>query len=636
MKKAFILAAAALMALVGCNKPEKFEAAGGSEVRFTSSFENVYAVKSASIDGNVRIVAGAPISTSVDATASGTALTPAEKVYWKAEQTEKTTFVGIYPSNGETGFEIANYNVVPNEGSQFPYMESVLTAVAKDVTPGSVVNLNFTHPFVKIVVNVDNQLTGAPEINSIVVKDVDITGNLLLDKGTVTSPVKGNVTATKNGEKYELIILPMEAAKPVIVVTVGTKAYTFKINTATDFVAGKSYTASLTLKDNTPVIVNGDEVAFAFTVTDWVAADAPLAVTDITEQWSVIGTVNGSNWDEDFPMTENASGLLEASITYQANDVFKLRKALDWTVQAGMKANVGAVGDTNWDGFLDGNSATNRDIEFDAAGVYTITFNPETYAFTATKTGDVVAPNPTTGKLTFNVYNAAGWESITFYGWEEADPWPKFAGEWPGTAPAATDVVVAGNAFKSFVLDAVPLNNDNLFYLLYGGSDSNKTINLKLPVVLTAAETTVFVVLNSDKSVEVISDPASFTPPAAPAGDVWVLVGLASDWNTEHEMTAVTTEEGAWTITVTLGAEAAESGGFKFRKKGKSFDEGQFGMATGASNVIDYANLTDGYVQLVADDPGSQNIVLTPYANVYTLKLYVSGANKGKLFITKP
>ena len=623
------------MALASCTREKAPVESASREVRFTSSFENVYTVKSASLEGKtVRIVAGAPISKSTDAAAAGTTLTPDTKIYWNAEQTEKTTFVGVYPANGETGFTISNYYIAPSEG-QFPYMEEFLTAVAKDVTPGSVVNLDFKHPFVKIVINIDNQITDTPAISSVKVNDVSVKGDLNLDLGTVTNTVEGSVTATENGGKYELIILPMEAAKPVIVVNVGTKAYTFKINTATDFVAGKSYTANLTLNDSTPAVVQGDEVVFAFSVTDWAAVETPLATVDVTEKWSVIGTVNDSNWGEDFFMTESATpGVLEASVSFKTGNEFKLRKEVDWTVQAGMKKSADAVNGEGWDGFLEGDATQSKNIVLAAPGVYTITFNPVTYAFTATKTGDVdpgTTPDPTVGKLIFNVYNAPGWENLTFYGWEEADPWPRFTGAWPGDAPAATDVVVNEVSYKSFVLENVPLNKDNLFYILSdNGSDSNKTVNLKLPVVLTAAETTVYVILNYNKSVDVISDPASFTPPAAPTGDVWSVVGLTGNWDADVDLTQDTTDPNLYAGTITLGS-GNEGGGFKIRLN-HAWDT-SFGIANGENNVIDYASLT-GPIQLT-DELGCQNIILTPDAHAYNLQIYVAGDKRGQLTITQ-
>ena len=638
MRKAFILAAAALMALVGCTREKAPVDDASREVRFTSSFENVYTVKSASLeDKTVRIVAGAPLSKSTDAAASGTALTPETKIYWNAEQTEKTTFVGIYPANGETGFTISNYYIAPSEG-QFPYMEEFLTAVAKDVTPGSVVNLDFRHPFVKIVINIDNQISETPAISSVKINDVSVKGDLNLDLGTVTNTVEGSVTATENGGKYELIILPMEAAKPVIIVNVGTKAYTFKINTATDFVAGKSYTANLTLTDSTPAVVQGEEVSFTFSVTDWDAVATPLETVDVTGKWSVIGTVNDSSWGEDFFMTESATpGVLEASITFKTGNEFKLRKEFDWTVQAGMKNSATAVNGEGWDGFLEGDSSQSKNIVLAAPGVYTITFNPETYAFTATKTGDVTEdPGLEQNTFTLNVYDAAGYgDNIHLYMWVITDLGAEYPlGAWPGKAAEATDVVVAGNSFKSFVAEGLPLNSDKVYYIINDGNGTKQTADANLSPITALGETR-YCCLNYDNSLSWIDDPAAFTPPAAPAGDIWVLVGLSNDWTTERVMSEVEGEPDARSIDITLGASAeAEGVGFKFKLQGDTTWDKQFGGKANGENLVIDATTETGPFQLLADDKGSGNIALTPIARQYKLKLYVSGENKGKLYVT--
>ena len=75
----------------------------------------------------------------------------------------------------------------------------------------------------------------------------------------------------------------------------------------------------------------------------------------------------------------------EADITYAEGDEFKLRKNNSWDVSAGLKDGVSCVGDSNWDGHL---AETSNNIKLLEAGQYKLTFNPEGWVFTATKTGD--------------------------------------------------------------------------------------------------------------------------------------------------------------------------------------------------------------------------------------------------------
>jgi len=384
MKKYIIAAAAAVLALAACNRENPVTDNASSEIRFTSNIENSFAVKGLDpiAEGKaVRILAGAPVSGNTDATVQGTSLVPATALHWADKQTASTTFVGLYPSNGETSTTISAFGVANDGVQDFEYMNNFLAAVVS-AAPGSTVNLPFRHPLVKVAVDVDNQLTGAPAVTAVTFKNVLVKADMDIAAGTMANTVTGNVIATKNATsgKFEAIFLPMASAKPVLELAVGEKLYTFKIGSGVNFEAGKSYTAALTLKDNTPVV--GDAVDFSFTVTDWEAVTTPLATTDITEQWSAIGTIHGGNWDNDIVLVEGATpGILEATITYNEGEEFKLRKAEDWTISAGLKASVSYVGDAAWDGYLD---HTDNNIKLSATGEYKITFNPVNWQFTAT------------------------------------------------------------------------------------------------------------------------------------------------------------------------------------------------------------------------------------------------------------
>lgn len=388
MKRLLLAAAAALLAFWACNREQI--AGDGLEVRFTSNIENTFSVKGGEpmdVGKTVRIIAGAPISKSTDAVAAaGNVLTPETAIKWKEGQSDKTTFVGLYPSNGETSPTISAYRLVNELGEQdFEYHNNFLVALAKDVNPGATVNLAFKHPFVKLVMDIDNQLSGAPAVTGVNVSDVYVEANLILDAGTVvpTASAKGAVPATKNAAtgKYEAIIMPQTDAMPVITLAVGAATFTFRITTPANFVAGKSYTASLILKDTTPP--DGDPVGFSFSVVDWDDDATPLATTEITGEWSVVGDVTGG-WDNDLVMVEGSTpGVVEATITYGVGDEFKLRYQRSWALSAGLKDGVSFVGDSAWDGFLD---TTNNNIKLLDAGEYKLTFNTESWVFTATKT----------------------------------------------------------------------------------------------------------------------------------------------------------------------------------------------------------------------------------------------------------
>ena len=382
-----VLAAAAVMA---CNKNETaLMEQTGDVIRFTSNLQT-YTVKSTALDGQtVKIVAGAPINQTVNATAADGKLTPATEMHWIKDQTAKTTFVSVYPADLTLSANntIDEYDLTFEGAQNFAYHSAVLTATAKDVTPNSTVNFAYKHPFSMLLVTVDNQLEGTPDITGVKVSDVAFVGTLDLMADTVTpSESLGVADATLSDGKYGVVIMP-QSAKPVLTVTIGGNSYKFILNDAVNFVANKRYNATVTIKDGTPVIEDGEAVAFGFTVTEWEDAEDPLDYVDISEQWSVIGNIQGANWDTDIVMAEGATpGILEAEITYNAGEEFKLRKAASWDLSAGLKDGVAYVGDANWDTYL---TTSNNNIKLAEAGVYTLTFNPVNWVFTATKTAEL-------------------------------------------------------------------------------------------------------------------------------------------------------------------------------------------------------------------------------------------------------
>lgn len=382
-----VLAAAAVMA---CNKNETAPMEQtGDVIRFTSNLQT-YTVKSTALDGQtVKIVAGAPINQTVNATAADGKLTPATEMHWIKDQTAKTTFVSVYPADLTLSANntIDEYDLTFEGAQNFAYHSAVLTATAKDVTPNSTVNFAYKHPFSMLLVTVDNQLEGTPDITGVKVSDVAFVGTLDLMADIVTpSESLGVADATLSDGKYGVVIMP-QSAKPVLTVTIGGNSYKFILNDAVNFVANKRYNATVTIKDGTPVIEDGEAVAFGFTVTEWEDAEDPLDYVDISEQWSVIGNIQGANWDTDIVMAEGATpGILEAEITYNAGEEFKLRKAASWDLSAGLKDGVAYVGDANWDTYL---TTSNNNIKLAEAGVYTLTFNPVNWVFTATKTAEL-------------------------------------------------------------------------------------------------------------------------------------------------------------------------------------------------------------------------------------------------------
>lgn len=352
--KRFLLFSVAALALFACAKNEAPVVKGdGNPVRFTAKVANTFEFKSVtkeSLDGKkVRIAADATLdnATSV-ALVEGDNLVLENIIRWKAEQTEKTTFVGLYqnledeehksiaPSAPAAGLRY-EYNLGSGDDYDFNYHDAFLVAVAKDVVPESTADLVFKHPFAKLEITVVREIDGV--LNGVELRNVVLGGTFNLGEGTVESPAAlSSVNMVKPGDDpvFEAVIMPV-SAKPVIAVNVADEIYHFGLASAVAFEANKKYTATLTIKDNTPV--SGEAVGFTFDVVDWEDGSV-LETSEILPAWGVLGT--GGNWNEDIPMTrtlegENATdGTWEADITYLEGDEFKLRWNCEWALNVGM------------------------------------------------------------------------------------------------------------------------------------------------------------------------------------------------------------------------------------------------------------------------------------------------------------
>ena len=391
MKK-LIIPILAIMALAACNKNEVVPAQqeNGKAIRFTSNLPTYTITKAASVlDGKtVNIIAGAPINATTLAEADDNKLTPATTLHWLKDQTDPTTFASVYPAGVATAMSF-EYTVTDD----LEYHGAVLAATAKDVEPEQIVNFVYKHPFAMMKIAVNNNLEGSPAITGVSVENTYATADFDLAAETVSTKgelVAIDATLVPTNAEYDVVLIP-QSAKPIIKVNIGgdaPKTYKFVITNSVEFAANKYYNVALTLDESTPPVVEGAEVEFGFTVAEWEAAEDAISIVNVTDKWSLIGI--GGDWINDVDMTL-VNGLWTATgVVYQVGDEFKLRKEHDWAVNAGLKEGVAYVGDQAWDGYLEANSDYN--IKLAAAGTYTLTFNPENYLFTATKTGD--APEP--------------------------------------------------------------------------------------------------------------------------------------------------------------------------------------------------------------------------------------------------
>lgn len=351
MKKTLICLLAIVAALCSCSKNGTPGKAG--QVRFSASvgsFAITRATESALEDGDkVRIIAGSPINASAVGTVAGTSLTLDSPIYWNEGQSESTTFAAIYQKGEVAGASTGiAYNLLYEGSHAYEYHNLFMTAT-RTAAPEQTVALEFRHPFSKMTISITNNLT-ANAVSKVEVKDMVMEGTLDVAEGTLAlGSSKVSFEATKIADNsYAAVVMPQTATPSIVVTVTGGTSYTFVLGGAFTFEPGFSYNAALTLNQSTEP-PHGDAAAFSFTVTPW-QDGGELGYTlgdSYTPSWGVIGTVNGSDWSEDFPMTQTATGdepfkgTWEADITYEPGNAFKLRWNKDWEIQAGMSTSEG-------------------------------------------------------------------------------------------------------------------------------------------------------------------------------------------------------------------------------------------------------------------------------------------------------
>ena len=353
MKKTLVCLLAIATALCSCSKSGTAPGKAG-QVRFSASvgsFAITRATESALEDGDrVRIIAGSPINASAVGTVAGTSLTLDTPIYWNEGQSESTTFAAIYQKGEVAGATTSiAYNLLYEGSHAYEYHNLFMTAT-RTAAPEQAVALEFRHPFSKMTIAITNNL---PEttVSKVEVKDMIMEGTLDVAEGTLapgSSKVSFEATKIADGN-YAAVVMPQTATPSIVVTVTGGTSYTFVLASAFTFEPGFAYNAALTLNPSSEP-PHGDAAAFSFTVTPWEdGGELDYTLSDsYTPSWGVVGTVNDSDWSEDFPMTQTATGdepymgTWEADISYAPGDKFKLRWNRDpkWTMQAGMPNNV--------------------------------------------------------------------------------------------------------------------------------------------------------------------------------------------------------------------------------------------------------------------------------------------------------
>ena len=369
MKRTLITLATIALALVSCSKQEaqKDVVTDGMPVSFRASLSQDYTVKSTTVDNpfdvdkQIGIFAGSPIvanniaykvSSMPTTEPTAGALVPVDDenpILWKQGQSAATTFYAYTPV-ATTEDAAAVPATVPTDQSTLAALNNAdfMAATAPNVTPGNAAELAFAHKFHKIIVLVENKL--AQDVTKVQIKNVKVAASVNLIEDTITP--SGDATSTIDTydtgttankvietvnhtyDVYTAIIVP-QTAQPQIVVTIGANTtYTYSLGAPMSFNGNQTATATLVVES---AAASANAASFSFTVGEWGAntdmeyGAGQKGISD-PDQWSVIGNIMGTSWNQDFYMTENTQNAGEYMVTikYNKDEEFKFRFGSAW------------------------------------------------------------------------------------------------------------------------------------------------------------------------------------------------------------------------------------------------------------------------------------------------------------------
>lgn len=373
MKRILFAAAFAAMALVSCDRAE-VDAPKASDASRVVKFvtQNLYSfdTKAAlAVDGHVAIYAGAPINVknadytvatmpTADPAAAGT-LT-GNSILWGIEQigtTTNTKFFAMYPretSDERNAFDAENdlvYSIADAAGEA--YAKDFLVDVV-DQNPGTdvenpnAVSFNLEHPFVLLRYVITN--ASDDTIQKVEISGVRKDGTIAYTTAAATPTGEAIAAGTPrempleseegNVKTFYSVIMPESVAiNPTIKIsTYGGCTSTYSLSAAQTFVAGKSYTASITYSNVHSGVTSNRVMTADFNVTEWDAASAPTVgdqanYDDNADNWPMIKGegFTGASWDTGMAMTCVGENSYRKVLTMTGNGEFKVFKTTGMT-----------------------------------------------------------------------------------------------------------------------------------------------------------------------------------------------------------------------------------------------------------------------------------------------------------------
>lgn len=369
MKRYLFAAAMAALALVSCDRAE-MDAPKVSDATRTVKFvtENLYSFNTKAalaVDGHVAVYAGAPINvknadyavaTMPTAEPAATGTLAGNTILWGIEQigtTTNTKFFAMYPretSDERNAFgEGENLVYSIDDAAGEAYAKDFLVDVVEqnpgvDVENPNKVSFNLEHPFVLLRYVITNASDDT-------IKQVEISGvrkSATIAYATAVATPTGEAIAADaarimpleseegNVKTFYSVIMPEDVAiNPTIKIsTYGGCSATYSLSAAQTFVAGKSYTASITYSNVHSGVTSNRVMTADFNLTDWSAAGNPAVgdqanYDDNADNWPMIKGegFTGASWDTGMAMTCVGENSYRKVLTMTGNGEFKVYKA---------------------------------------------------------------------------------------------------------------------------------------------------------------------------------------------------------------------------------------------------------------------------------------------------------------------
>lgn len=397
--KLFAAAATVAAVVAGCSALQEENGSRMREIKFAASVGTfqVKATDTAFEEGDaIGLYAEYPVNVNnVRLAWQNGGLVPEAPVYWGSDQLvdQSSLFYAYYPYSDQTGGRYIDFTVKEDQSTPGAYTASDLMTAATYATPADgTVQLNFVHRLSKLVLTIENHL------DSELVKEVYL-GNVLLsasldlafsqdyssygEPGVVKLCEGGIVTEDGVASQAWSAIIPAQNTNPRIkVVTQSGKEYVYESDYSVYFSPSRRYLGHLII-DQTAISTTFSSIIYDWYDGGdfWFKQDNPAKYIG---DWSVIGGIQGSNWDTDFWMERTGDFTWSTTIEYHAGEWFKFRMNGDWNVNLGTPWNA-VLNSWEWISLMD----DGFDMQLAEDGIWSLNIDVRYKEFYAYKIADL-------------------------------------------------------------------------------------------------------------------------------------------------------------------------------------------------------------------------------------------------------